>query len=348
MNSFYYGLKVWALVIFLSLFPIHIFLIRIKNFLYDYNFWKPKKSRAKVISVGNLSLGGSGKTPFTIALSKFLISKNYSVGIVATGHGRNNNNFFFGQSFLMENQSWEEAGDETVLLKNNLNDVPIYVSWGKKNKVHGVNYLSEKNNCDIVILDDAFQHRKVYRDLDIVLISSDDLMGSQKMFPYGLLREPVLGLKRANMVIETKGNLFNEDSGAQNQFILHWEFNDYLLMPNDETCAISVLEKYNNILSLCAIGNPESFKKTLELLKITPKKSLVYPDHYPFKKRDIHKINQFINKNGVDAILCTEKDLIKLKQYKKMIKIPVGAITINYCLNSEIEKEILSKIREVF
>ena len=106
-----------------------------------------------------------GKTPFTIALSKFLISKNYSVGIVVTGHGRKNNNFFFGQSFLMENQSWEDAGDETVLLKNNLNDVPIYVSWRKKNKVHGANYLSEKNNCDIVILDDAFQHRKIYRDL---------------------------------------------------------------------------------------------------------------------------------------------------------------------------------------
>ena len=75
---------------------------------------------------------------------------------------------------------------------------------------------------------------------------------------------------------------------------------------------------------------------------------MVYPDHYPFKKRDIHKINQFINKNGIDAVLCTEKDLVKLKKYKKMIKIPVGAITINYSLNSEIEKEILLKIKEVF
>ena len=348
MNNFYYGTKVWLLVAFLTLFPIHIFLIKIKNFLYDYNFWKAKKSKAKVISVGNLSLGGSGKTPFTIALSRFLVSKNYSVGIVTTGHGRKNNNFFFGESFLMENQSWEEAGDEAVLLKNNLKDVPVYVSWRKRNKAHAANYLSEKSGCDIVILDDAFQHRKTDRDIDIVLTSSEASLDSQKVFPYGLLREPVLGLKRADMIIETKGNLFNKNSGDQNRFVLHWNFNDRLLMPNDETCAISVLEKYNNILSLCAIGDPESFKKTLELLKIDSKEFLIYPDHYPFKKRDVHKINQFINKNGVDAILCTEKDLIKLKQYKKMIKIPVGAITINYSLNSEIEKEILLKIKEVF
>ena len=99
---------------------------------------------------------------------------------------------------------------------------------------------------------------------------------------------------------------------------------------------------------MCAIGDPESFKKTLEFLKIGSKELLIYPDHYPFKKRDVYKINRFINKNGVDAVLCTEKDLIKLKQYKKMIKVPVGAITINYSLNSEIEKEILLKIKEVF
>ena len=348
MNSFYYGIKVWVLTAFLTLFPIHVFLIKIKNFLYDYNFWKAKKSKAKVISIGNLSLGGSGKTPFAIALSRFLVSKNYSVGIVTTGHGRNNNNFFFGQSFLMESQSWEEAGDEAVLLKNNLEKVPIYVSWRKKNKAHAANYLFEKNNCDIVIFDDAFQHRKADRDIDIVLTSSETSLGSQKIFPYGLLRESILGLKRADMVIETKGNLFNKNNGNQDRFVLHWNFNDYLLMPNDETCSISVLEKYNNILSLCAIGDPESFKKTLEFLKIDSKEFLVYPDHYPFKKRDIHKINQFINKNGVDAVLCTEKDLVKLKKYKKMIKIPVGAITINYSLNSEIEKEILLKIKEVF
>ena len=348
MNSFYYGIKVRVLTAFLTLFPIHVLLIKIKNFLYDYNFWKAKKSKAKVISIGNLSLGGSGKTPFAIALSRFLVSKNYSVGIVTTGHGRNNNNFFFGQSFLMENQSWEEAGDEAVLLKNNLEKVPIYVSWRKKNRAHAANYLFEKKNCDIVIFDDAFQHRKADRDIDIVLTSSETSLGSQKIFPYGLLRESILGLKRADMVIETKGNLFNKNNGNQNRFVLHWNFNDYLLMPNDETCSISVLKKYNNILSLCAIGDPESFKKTLEFLKIDSKEFLAYPDHYPFKKRDIHKINQFINKNGIDAVLCTEKDLVKLKKYKKMIKIPVGAITINYSLNSEIEKEILLKIKEVF
>ena len=181
-----------------------------------------------------------------------------------------------------------------------------------------------------------------------MLTSSETSLGSQKIFPYGLLRESILGLKRADMVIETKGNLFNKNNGNQNRFVLHWNFNDYLLMPNDEMCSINVLKKYNNILSLCAIGDPESFKKTLEFLKIDSKEFLAYPDHYPFKKRDIHKINQLINKNGVDAILCTEKDLVKLKKYKKMIKIPVGAITINYSLNSEIEKEILLKIKEVF
>ena len=117
------------LSIFLFFLPMHLLYIKVKNFIYDNNVLKPTIIGGKVISVGNISLGGSGKTPFTIALSNFLCGKGFSVGVITRGYGRTN----IHDSFLLVKQSWEDCGDETLVLKNNLDpSIPIYIS---KNKI---------------------------------------------------------------------------------------------------------------------------------------------------------------------------------------------------------------------
>jgi len=336
MTSLFYKIKVFVFFTFLFLFPVHIILIRAKNFLYDHNLIKAKKSKPIVISVGNISLGGAGKTPFTIALSSFLKKQGYSVGVAVRGHGRKNEK----DSFLMKDQGWDIAGDETILLQNNLGTIPIYVS---KNKFDAANHLYNEKNCEIVIMDDAFQHRKIYRDIDIVLVAKETAESkNKKLFPYGQLREPIINLKRADMIIETKSS-----ESKKGGFVLNWGYKQSLLMPDGETCSLGVLKGYNNILSLCAIGSPKSFEKTLGFLKINYKKSLHYPDHYPFTKKDIDKLNVFIKKNNIDAIVCTEKDLIKLKEYKQMLKVPLGAIMLDYSLGQDIEGAVLIKIKEI-
>ena len=345
MTSVFYKIKVFVFYWFLFLFPIHVIFIRLKNFFYDYNLIKPKKTKPTIISIGNISLGGTGKTPFTIAIAKLLTHQGYKVGVSTRGHGRENE----GSSFLMKDKNWfvkdfykhwRVAGDETVLLKNNLDNVPVYVS---KNKTKAAENLYEKEGCDVVLLDDGFQHRKLYRDIDIVLFDHSEK--ANKIFPYGALRESIIGLKRADIIIST--NVVGNKEGG---FALKWDYNDYLLVadnPKNKAEDFEVLNQYSNILSLCAIGSPASFQKTLESLKINYQQSLIYPDHYPFKEKDVKKINSFVKDNKIDLILCTEKDLIKLKQYKEVLGAPLAAITINYSLSSSLEKGILDKIREM-
>ena len=345
MTSVFYKIKVFVFYWFLFLFPIHVIFIRLKNFFYDYNLIKPKKTKPTIISIGNISLGGTGKTPFTIAIAKLLTHQGYKVGVSTRGHGRENE----GSSFLMKDKNWfvkdfykhwRVAGDETVLLKNNLDNVPVYVS---KNKTKAAENLYEKEGCDVVLLDDGFQHRQLYRDIDIVLFDHSEK--ANKIFPYGALRESIIGLKRADIIIST--NVVGNKEGG---FALKWDYNDYLLVadnPKNKAEDFEVLNQYSNILSLCAIGSPASFQKTLESLKINYQQSLIYPDHYPFKEKDVKKINSFVKDNKIDLILCTEKDLIKLKQYKEVLGAPLAAITINYSLSSGLEKGILDKIREM-
>lgn len=345
MTSVFYKIKVFVFYWFLFLFPIHVIFIRLKNFFYDYNLIKPKKTKPIIISIGNISLGGTGKTPFTIAIAKLLTHQGYKVGVSTRGHGRENE----GSSFLMKDKNWfvkdfykhwRVAGDETVLLKNNLDNVPVYVS---KNKTKAAENLYEKEGCDVVLLDDGFQHRQLYRDIDIVLFDHSEK--ANKIFPYGALRESIIGLKRADIIIST--NVVGNKEGG---FALKWDYNDYLLVadnPKNKAEDFEVLNQYSNILSLCAIGSPASFQKTLESLKINYQQSLIYPDHYPFKEKDVKKINSFVKDNKIDLILCTEKDLIKLKQYKEILGAPLAAITINYSLSSSLEKGILDKIREM-
>ena len=185
---------------------------------------------------------------------------------------------------------------------------------------------------------------EILEDLNIdddTELDSNEIIGNNeklnRIFPYGGLRESVVGLRRADLIIST----ITDEHEDEKNLTLKWAYNDYLLIagtPENKTEELRSLEQYNNILSLCAIGTPENFQKTLKSLNIHYKQSLVYPDHYPFKEKDINKINAFIEKNKIDIILCTEKDLVKLKQHKKMLGVPLAAITINYSFSEGLEK----------
>jgi len=323
--------------IILFLFPIHMVFIKIKNFLYDNNIINPTNIDTKVISIGNISLGGAGKTPFTIALSNFLKNKRgFSVGVVARGYGRKNSH----HNFLFDDHSWQDCGDETAVLTNNLSSsIPVYIS---KNKILGGKELS-KLGCDIIILDDAFQHRKLGRDIDIVLLSPDELeTKNQRTFPWGLLREPFYNLRRADIIITTKMNLYNSQTPLRNSLPLNTSFQEELLS-SDSVSKITTkqLSKSQNVLSLCGIGKPKSFQSSLKSLNIHAKKHLTYSDHHHFNKKDVATILAHIKQHNILSIVCTEKDWVKLVNFKEEIGIPIYAIRLNYCLNKDIEEAIL-------
>ena len=323
--------------VFLFVFPIHLFFIKIKNLLYDFKVIKPVKISSKVISVGNVSLGGTGKTPITISIANFLQKKGLKVGIVSRGYGRKKSS----NSFLVDNQHWTECGDEVVLLKNNLHtEIPIFVS---NNKVFAAKKLS-KMGCNIIILDDGFQHRKIHRDIDIVLIGpQNQLKNRQLIYPYGSLREPLKNVKRADITIMTKKNIVKNKSILNFDYALDLVIKDEILSTSKNKLIEDLLKSSDN-LSVCSIGDPISFSKTLESLNINIKKRLIFPDHWSFSLQDVNKINKLASKYDLHNIICTEKDYIKLIDFKKSLNISLNSIVIKHNLSKEFEEDILCRL----
>jgi len=329
-------LLTYILSALLFVFPVHLVFIFLKNLLYDFGVLKGENVGVKVISIGNIALGGTGKTPTTIAIANFLEKNGYSVGIVSRGHGREN----ISNNFLLKNQSWRECGDEVVLLKNNTSsNTRIFVSL---NKVYAAKQLS-KLGCNVVLLDDGFQHRRIDRDVDVVLLGPENQnRRCQLIYPYGLLREPLCGLKRANITISTKNNLIKSTS-LKSDHAIDLKIKEEVLS-SSSIKHIHDLANKSGVVSVCSIGDPESFSKTLESINIDVDKKLVFPDHWPFCLHDVEKINRLAMKEGLKHIVCTEKDFVKLVEFKHHLKIDINAIAMNHQLSEEIGRDILTRL----
>ena len=328
----------YSLSALLFVFPVHLVFIFLKNLLYDFGALKGKKVGAKVVSVGNIALGGTGKTPTTIAIARFLEKNGYTVGIVTRGHGRKN----ISNSFLLKNQSWRECGDEVVLLKNNTSsNTHIFVSL---DKIYAAEQLS-KMGCDIVLLDDGFQHRRIHRDIDIVLLGPENQNKKRQLiYPYGLLREPYCYLRRADITISTKSNLI-KSTNIRSDYALSLEIKKEVIS-SGSIKNIHDLENKSGVISVCSIGDPESFSKTLSNNNINVNKRLVFPDHWPFSLSDIEKINRLALKEGLKHIVCTEKDFVKLLEFKNVLNVDVNAVVMKHDLSEEVEQDILGRLKQ--
>ena len=241
---------------------------------------------------------------------------------------------------MLKNQSWRECGDEVVLLKNNTSsNTRIFVSI---NKVYAAKQLS-KMGCNVVLLDDGFQHRRIDRDVDVVLLGPENQNKScQLIYPYGLLREPLCYLKRADITINTKNNLV-KDTGLKSDHTLDLKIEEEVLS-SSSIKNIHTLANKSGIVSVCSIGDPESFSKTLEGININVDKKLVFPDHWPFSLHDVEEINRLSIKEGLKHIVCTEKDFVKLVEFKQQLKVDINAIIMNHQLSEEIERDILARL----
>jgi tetraacyldisaccharide 4'-kinase len=322
----------------LFVFPIHLLFIFLKNLLYDLKIFKTRKVDAKVVSIGNIALGGTGKTPTTIAIANFLEKKGYAVGIVTRGHGREN----ISNSFLLKDHGWKECGDEVILLKNNTSsNTHIFVSL---DKIYAAEQLS-KMGCDIVLLDDGFQHRRIHRDIDIVLLGPENQNKKRQLiYPYGLLREPYCYLRRADITISTKSNLI-KSTNLRSDYALSLEIKKEIIS-SGSIKNIHDLGNKSGIISVCSIGDPESFSKTLSNINIDVNKKLVFPDHWPFSLSDIEKINRLAVKEGLKHIVCTEKDFVKLLEFKNVLNVDVNAVVMKHDLSEEVEQDILGRLKQ--
>ena len=324
-------------------FPITLFywgVIFWRNIFYNFNFFVSRKIPTKVVSVGNITAGGTGKTPAVIYLSQFFKKRNYKVAVLSRGYGRKTAGTQLVTNGKETVDDWRNFGDEPTLISQKLKDVPIVVD---QNRYRGAMYLIEKFNPDIIIMDDAFQHRSIERDLDLVLINSQAPMSDYRLIPHGLLREPIRHLKRADAIILTKSNLGKPEQKLISKVkksnlpvfystIIH----NHFFTINNET-----FKPENNarVLAVSGIADPQSFYESLKRTNIKMVKKIPYFDHYEFKQSDIEKLKEALIDNDADIIVTTEKDMIRLKNLD-LSGIDIYSLGIDFQLDGPGEKYI--------
>ncbi len=289
-------------------------IIDLRLILYQSGILKTIKINTKVVSIGNISFGGTGKTPLTIKIANNLKSKNFKVVILSRGYKRKDKNsikiVYDGEKFI---SNVLESGDEPYLIAKRTK-CPVVVA---KDRVKGAKFIIEKFSPDFILLDDAFQHLKIFRDKDIVLITQRELKNS-----FFLFREPIKNLKRADIVIVTKvyepstlkKDVLKLRKYTKSNFYL-CEYN-ILGFKNIFTENIYNSESFQNkkIVLFCGIAYPEYLIYQLKQKGFELKKFIKFSDHANYSEKEYNILKKFKN----DILFTTEKDEIKLD--KEIVK----------------------------
>lgn len=280
----------------------------LKNKLYDKNILKPKKVDAYVISVGNITTGGVGKTPFVSEIAKYFINKGEKTAIVSRGYGgklsnKNINVISDGEKIYYNAKL---AGDEPFWLAENTKGAVVITS---KNRYKASEFAIEKFGVSKIILDDGFQHRKLHRDMDIVLTDSKMGFGNEKLLPAGPLREGTEAFSRINRLV-----VVSKDTDHTRAEKLAKIMSKKMKVPA-EVCYTEPDFVYNiktgehlpegsEITAVSAIGQPQQFYNFLKSYKI--KQTLDFDDHHIYSENEIP--------DGV--IVTTEKDAVKMSDFE--------------------------------
>jgi len=292
----------------------------LRNTFYDKGLLRSCSPPVPLISVGNLSVGGTGKTSFTLYLAELLKEKR--VCILLRGYKRKKKGYRVVSSYgELRVDSWRDCGDEAFMLAKLLPFASVVVS---ENRCEGVKRAFRELEPEVFILDDAFQHRRIRRDLDILLLKREDLNDS--LLPYGNLREPLSSLSRADILVLSYQEVKPfELKTAKPVFKMYREFHS-LLDTNFREVPLSFLEGKEVVL-FSGLGDNEQFLRSAEKLGIRIKNFIALPDHYGYEN--------FSLKEG-ELYLTTPKDLVKLPQAGNL-----------FALNFKVKVEGEEKLREL-
>ena len=277
--------------------------IKIRNLLYDRGLLKPKVAKAVVISIGNITAGGTGKTPLVTWLCDLIAKKNIKCAILTRGYKTKQG----------------ELSDEPAQLAKNCPGFEVVVN---PDRTAGAAKAIKDYNAKILIMDDGFQHRRLSRDLDIVTIDATNPFGFGKTLPAGLLREPLKGLKRADAAVITRTDQVSPEKLISIEAKLRYiklslilaratHTPESIIGPDGQSQPVDQFRD-KKVFAFCGIGNPEAFFTTLEKLNITQTGREIFNDHHSYTDDDIAEIRQKAAICGAELILTTEKDFGKI------------------------------------
>jgi tetraacyldisaccharide 4'-kinase len=311
--------------------------IRVRNFLYDTNLLRSVTFNTPIILVGNLTTGGTGKTP-CVEYLLHLLASDYRVAVISRGYKRKTRGFMIGN----ENHSWRDIGDEPLQIASKFPEVTVAVDAGRK---HGIKKLMKCSHPpDCIVMDDGFQHRKVKPGISILLTDYSHPYSDDYLLPAGHLREHISNRRRADIIIVTKSPsikspisdkiLIKKLKPFPNQLVFFSYLKFGPLIPFLNTTETKkTCHQPNTIILFTGIANPSSLQHHLQN-KCSNLISITFPDHHPFSTKDIRKVlltfNDQFTKNKI--LVTTEKDYHRMKSHDffgDLVKYPVFYIPVS-------------------
>ena len=289
--------------------------ILLRNAAYNQHLITQKKLSCPVISIGNITVGGTGKTPTVIMIADLMKKQGYRPAVLSRGYGGNTkspvNIVSDGQNILMK---WKDAGDEPALLAKSLPGIPVLT--GTDRFLTGTAAV-ERFGANILILDDAFQHRRLFRDTDIVLLDAALPFGNGFLLPRGPLRERPSALGRADMLLRTGVAEKTEPLPGDIPLPSFRGVHKPTGIVSGKTGQIETPEalRGQRVIAFSGIGSPEAFRQGLAALGADVVLFRDFPDHHPYSDSDIDEIRRLAAKSGLSLLITTEKDGIRLADF---------------------------------
>lgn len=315
--------------------------MRTRAALYEKGMLRSFELGAPVISVGNITTGGTGKTPIVAWIAEALAHEGLRVCILTRGYGRRDEGkrvlVSDGKSLLA---GAEEGGDEPLMLAERLRGAAAVVS--DRDRVAAARWAREHLRSEVFILDDGFQHLRVRRDLDIVTIDATNPFGGGRLLPQGRLRESLASLKRADLIIVTRSDQA-EDIDALKREIAVWSNRRKVLISRMRTALVHPLDNQTHAplaspsaykaSAFCALGNPQSFFRHLERSGFDLSYTRAFADHHAYTQADVDALVREARAHGSEALLTTAKDAVKLHRFS--FDLPCFVVEIEFTFENE-------------
>jgi tetraacyldisaccharide 4'-kinase len=302
--------------------PLFAFIVKLRNLLFDKNVLKSDSVNAKIISVGNINIGGSGKTPLVIFLTNLLKNEGKKIGVLSRGYRRQSKGYLLvsdGKNILTDAPA---CGDEIILTANEC-EVPCAVS---EKRIDGAKKLISDQLVDTIVLDDAFQHRWLKRDVDLLICEQRFLISpdffDHYLLPAGSMREPFSAIERADAVIINRK--FSQPRGIPGEVDRYFAnkkiFNSFYTaggfvdIKRKTEYKLSEFEGQKSLV-VCGIANPYSFFTALKQTNVDTENYLVFRDHKFYTNKEIQKIRKMFYASNSHSVVTTQKDAVKLSAY---------------------------------
>jgi tetraacyldisaccharide 4'-kinase len=326
--------------------------VRLRVAAYETDYLREKRLEATVISIGNLTFGGTGKTPMVEYIARYLKSEDHSVAILTRGYARESSGMKVlngpGSEAGAREKSYREVGDEPAMLARALPEIPIIVD---RDRHKAGAWASDRLGCDVLVLDDGYQHLALARDLNILLIDATDTFGGFEMAPFGRLREPLYGIKRADVVIVTRADRAFDQGQTEAIIKLHCGAKMpvmYFSSLISELKHLATGESYDvkefngwKVAVACGIANPEALADDLLQVGISIVSESFFPDHHPFDQADVDAITRAAREAGAEAIVTTEKDAVRLEGLNYGGDVPIYAARLQLQSDDEVRLKSL-------